>query len=71
MAQLEPWPSTPDPFSRPVPEHPDSVYVEGDTDEFKSWVVESLLNKRTIRRGKGLSIEYLVRWRGYGPEFDQ
>ena len=70
LAQLEPCPAGPDPFKRPVPDHPESVFVEGDTQEAKSYEVERLLNKRVRRRGKGESVEYLVRWRGYGPEFD-
>jgi hypothetical protein len=33
--------------------------------------IERLLNKRTVRRGTGYSTEYLVRWLGYGPEWDR
>lgn len=33
--------------------------------------VERLLNKRVIRKGRGLATEYLLRWKGYGPEFDR
>lgn len=69
IAQLEPWPGT-DLFDRPLPAEPASVFVEGDTAEWKSYEVESLLNKRIRRRGKGESIDYLVRWRGYGPQYD-
>ena len=70
VAQLEPWPGT-DPFDRPLPNEPDSVFVEGDTDEYKSWEIDRLLNKRVSRRGKGYSTDYLLRWQGYGPEYDQ
>ena len=68
IAQLEPAPAPKDdPFQRPKPDHPDSVFVEGDTDRVKSYEIERLVNKRqTKRRGP----EYLVRWRGYGPEHD-
>ena len=72
IAQLEPAPGS-DPYRRPVPDHPDSVFVEGDTPEFKSYVVERLLNKRSRqagRGGKGHIVEYLVRWLGYGPAYD-
>lgn len=34
-------------------------------------VVNHLLNKRVVKKGKGLAIEYLVKWKGYGPEFDR
>ena len=33
--------------------------------------IERLLNKRVIRKGRGLATEYLVRWKEYGPEFNQ
>lgn len=70
IAQLEPWPGI-DPYQRPLPDKPDSVFVEGDTPEFKSYEVQALLNRRVTTRGKGQSTEYLVRWKGYGPEYDQ
>ena len=69
VAMLEPAPF-PDPFDRPRPDHPGSVFVEGDTDENQSYRVERLMNRRVIRRGRGYSVEYLVRWVGYGPEYD-
>ena len=69
IAQLEPVPSPmDDPFNRPRPDQPDSVFVEGDTDRVKSWEIERLINKRqTKRRGD----EYLVRWKGWGPQYDE
>lgn len=45
--------------------------MEGDTDTLKSFEVERLLNKRLVKRGKGRSVEYLVRWKKYGPEWDR
>jgi hypothetical protein len=63
IAHLEP--AKEDPFDRPVPNHPDAVF----SDE---WEIERIVNKR-IRRTKGgkHATEYLVRWTGYGPEYDQ
>ncbi|KAG7007260.1 hypothetical protein G7Y79_00011g031580 [Physcia stellaris] len=68
VAQLETCPAPgDDPYHRPRPDHPDSVYVEGDTPTVKSFEIERLINKRkTAKRGP----EYLVRWKGYGPEHD-
>ncbi len=72
VAQLEPALSpAEDFFQRPRPQHPPSVFVEGDTDHNKSFEIEHLLNKRTVKKGRGLAIEYLVRWIGYGPEWDR
>ena len=63
--------SNADLFERLRPDHPPSVFVEGDIDTLKSYEVERLLNKRTMRKGRGLATEYLVRWKGYGPAFDR
>lgn len=72
IAQLEPAPPpNADPFDRPRPDEPDSVFVEGDTEDFKSFEVERLINKRIITKGRGVSTQYLVRWKGYGPQYDQ
>ena len=68
VAQLEPWPNDSDPFDRPQPEEPDSIFVEGDTPKWKSFELERILNKRTHPSGK---IEYLVKWKGYGPQHDR
>lgn len=72
IAQLEPAPHpTMNPFHRPRPEEPPSVFVEGDTDTMKSFELERILDKRMIRKGRGLATEYLVKWVGYGPEHDR
>src|SRR5437762_7433539 len=34
-----------DMFNCPRPSHPDAVYVEGDTDEYRSYVIEKLIDK--------------------------
>ena len=57
-----------DPFQRPRPQlqHPLPVIVDGEQE----FVIERLLRRRKIRRGRGFSTEYLVRWAGYRPEDD-
>jgi hypothetical protein len=48
--------------------HPPPVDAEEDR-----FCVEKLLDKPQRcqrKRGRGFSVEYLVRWRGYGPEDD-
>ena len=70
IAQLEPCPDpTKDPFNRPRDEHipPISTNEDGTIN----CEVERLLNKRVFKKGKGFSTEYLVRWKSYGPEYDQ
>ena len=67
IAMLEPSPAPDaDPYECPFPEQPDAVHA--DTEEFE---VERLLDKHVITKGRGQSIQYLVRWTGYGPEHDQ
>lgn len=43
---------------------------EDISDEDQEYRVEKLLRKRRIRRGRGWSTQYLIRWLGYGPEHD-
>ena len=67
IAQLEPAPApSDDPYNRPRPTHPQAVSADG-----QEYDVERLLNKRIVRKGRGLATEYLLRWKGYGPEFDR
>lgn len=62
MAQLKPiLPLGKDPFARLIPSNPPSVFVEENTNNFKSFEVERLLNKWHIKKGKSHAIEYLVR----------
>lgn len=72
VAQLEPVPDPAlDPFKRPRLDYLPSVFIKGDTDNSKSYEIERLLNKRILRKGRGFAIEYLVKWKGYGPEQDR
>ena len=68
VAMLEPVPPpNEDPYNRPRPEQPSSIFVEGDTDNYKSYELEKIVDKRVSAKGK---VKYLVRWKGYGPEED-
>ena len=60
IAQLKPAPRL-DSFDRPRSEYPPSVFVEGNIDTSKSYDLERLLNKRVIRKKRGLVTEYLIR----------
>ena len=65
VRQLVPYPGD-DPFGRRSPA-PGPIWVEGDDDEWKSYEIERLVQKRKTKTG---AIEYLVRWKGYGPQDD-
>lgn len=72
IAHLEPASTqTDDPYYRTRPNHPGSVFVEGDTDESKSYEIGALLGRRTTSRKGKQRVQYLVRWKGYGPEWDE
>ena len=72
ISQLEPAPEGADPYNRPRPDHPGSVHVEGDTKEWVSYEIEKLVGKRMRKLGRGPLIkEYQVRWKGYGPQWDE
>ena len=72
LAQLEPAStSAEDPFQRLFPSNPPLVYVDGNINNWKSFEIERLLNKRQVKKGKGQALEYLVRSKGYGPEWDR
>ncbi|KAI0992711.1 hypothetical protein K3495_g15474 [Podosphaera aphanis] len=68
VAHLESVPSPyEDPYNRPRPKEPGPVYVEGDTDNNKSYEVSQILDKRVT---PSVCIKYLIQWKGYGPEHD-
>lgn len=72
IAHLEPATTQDDdPYHRARPDHPDAVYVEGDTENSKSYEIEALLGKRTGRKHGKQQTQYLVRWKSYGPEYDE
>lgn len=69
VAQIEPCPdSKKDPFDRPRPDLPDFVYVDGENDRVKSYEMKRIIIYRSTKR-RGM--EHLIRWKGYGPEFDK
>ena len=57
-------------FNRPWSSHPDAVYVEGDTDEYKSFVIEKLIDKSVQIICKKSQIKYLVCWLEYEPKYN-
>lgn len=71
VAQLEPCPSEEDPYHRPRPDYPESVEVEGDTDDWRSYTVERIVGRRLRKFGRTTVTQYLVKWEGYGPEFNE
>ena len=50
---------------------PPAVFVDGDINATKFFKVDRLFNKQTAKEGRGRTVEYLVCWTGYGPEWDR
>ena len=47
--------------------HPASLVVEGQPE----WKIQALIgHKKRKKRGKKIVTHYLVRWEGYGPNYD-
>ena len=68
VAQLEPCPDpNTDPYKRARPDYPPAVNVDHEGEQ---WEIERLLNKRVVKKGRGKATEYLIRWKGWGPEWD-
>lgn len=69
VAQLE---STPEPFNdsfwRFYSHYLPTLFDDNDNDSLKSFEIYCLLNKKTMKRSKGLTVEYLVCWTGYDLE---
>ena len=49
----------------------DFIEIESDTNQYKFYEIEKLVDKRIRKYNKILVIQYLVRWIGYGSEYDE
>ncbi|KAL3428067.1 hypothetical protein PVAG01_01576 [Phlyctema vagabunda] len=68
IAQLEPCPNPEDdPYERPYAKETGPVQVDGQEE----WEVEKIVNVREVKKGRGKSRQYLVRFVGWGPEADE
>lgn len=70
VAQLEPaFKPFINPFWQPHLHHSSTVFVDNDTDSLKSFEINRLLKKQTIKRGKDLTIKNFVCWTSYCPKW--
>ncbi len=68
IAQLEPAPPGEDPWARPKPDNPGPVEAG---DAANSYEIEKIVRKRVPRARGRHRTQYLVRWQGRGPEWDE
>jgi len=69
IVHLEPATSAEkDPYCRSRPDHSEAVIMSPDTEP--EWKIKRFIQQRTHWKGWGFTTEYLVRWLGYGPEFN-
>ena len=73
VTNLESVPPGEDPYNQPYDDHPPSVEEDRDVDdEWKSFYIKKLLDHCLCCYGHDKQIiEYLVKWTGYGPEFNE
>ena len=64
VTHLEKAPRDADPYGR-QPSEPGPIETDGDTDEYKSYEVERITAKRTVKRRGKLTPQYRVKWIGY------
>ena len=48
-------------FSRLRPKKSPPIFIEVNDEFNKSYIIKRLLNKRAIRKGRGLATEYLTK----------
>ncbi len=70
VAQLEPAPQEKNPWQQPVPDHPGPVETDRDTAE-SQYKIEKIVRTRQRKTRAGYKTQYLVRWLGWGPEWDE
>jgi len=69
VVHLEPAPVPgSDPYKRPVATN-DVAPVAGPASE-PEWEIDAIVGKRSSKRGRKKKTEFLVRWKGYGTEWD-
>ena len=59
------------PYEKKRPYYPNSIKMEGNTNFDKSYEVEKIINKRIKKYEKIIMTQYLIRWLGYGPEYNE
>lgn len=68
IAQLEPANNSSDPYMRPRPTNPGAVEMSEGNDTYE---VEKVIKNRVRCYEKRIVKQYLLQWRGYGPEHDE
>jgi len=69
VIHLEPSPASgTDPYNRPMPTN--DMAPVASPEGLPEWEIEAIVNKRISKQGRKKKTEYLIRWKGYGPEWD-
>ena len=68
VAHLEPAPTGDDPFKRSYQPNPQPVSEDAEGADYE---LDAILNKRTIKRGRKNVKQYLIRWKGYGAQWNE
>lgn len=72
VAHLSPAAKGRDPYERPIPDAREPVEgIDGDSDEWKSYELERIVDKRYTNYGKRKNLEYLVKFAGWGNQWNE
>jgi RNase H-like domain found in reverse transcriptase/Chromo (CHRromatin Organisation MOdifier) domain/Integrase zinc binding domain len=69
VVYLDPTPRGEYPFKRTAPPPPPVIRAADDPEA--EWEVEAVVKKRVSKRGRSTKVQYLVRWKGFGPKYDE
>ena len=71
IAYLESASFTKDSYERSRPTHSKSIHMKEDTENWKSYVIEKMMNKRQRRYEKTMITQYRIKWEEYDDEWNE
>ena len=71
VTQLEPCSNEKDSYRRLRSDYSNFVEIEGDTDDWRFYTMEKIIDKRLKKFGRITVTQYMVKWLGYGPEYNE
>ena len=71
IAHLESASFTKNSYERPRSTHSNSIHMKGDTENWKSYVIEKMMNKRQRRYEKTMITQYRIKWEEYDDEWNE
>ena len=72
LEHLLPYPKGQDPFGR-QPQEPGPIHVQGDDEEWQSFEVERIIERRIRKVGRNAKseVEYLIKWKRWSDQYNE